>query len=561
MNIDELTKKYLRSENDEDEDEEITIEEAFKVEEKESAKATGEKDESYYTNLRLKTIKLYEETKKNKEERGLSLDKITVMEPKYDPFYCGSNNDVLKAQWAYKLWKEYCDTTGVNKVHIRGLHYFIVMKEEKVRPAFYDIRRKTWTVDEKGSYYGNVSDCCNYLSEAVGYARYLAFIPFEGIVDEKNDVTTITIYEEHKATYKGGVSIQLPVTIPSLWFIDFPYVGITYSSFETYLEESAENCARSLVEHTFLEKDAIELNPDLVKPFYIEIWSEKTLPEYIHNIFRQNCVNKVVEGGELSLTVMYNFVQEVNKRGQDGVALYFSDSDPRGNDMPSNMSIKLLWAKCVEILNPDVKVFVTPIALTKEQTEKLGLPRMPISTKSKMSETLKKKFEKHLEVTGFAELQALEARPDAYKQIVNDAIKSWILPMDEISEVIENRKRELRDEIKDKILKEMEKYKDELKEYYNKAVKLVEDIKEKMPEEEKIREQFEEAEKIALGSPIPPDMKFKLDDIKEDIILPDVDPPRIKKDPPIECLFDSRRSKEEQTAILIKNKISKQEVE
>jgi len=508
----------------------------------------------FHRTIKEKTLALKDETEKRKIRLGKTLKEVKIMDR--DPFYMGSKNDLIKAEWAYNLWKEYIDTTRLDNVHIRGLHYFIVMKSQPTPPPSIPNTTFDW------NQYENTVPCYVYLVSCVKIARYLGIIPFEGIIDEKNDVTTITWYEPHKTSYKIDAGMRLPVDIPRL-DVDLPEVRIIDSDFDKYLKNCAYRYSRDLVYSDFVEK-GVEFTKDLVKPFYIEIWSEKTLPSFIHDVFRNLNVNKVVEGGALSITVMYDFVQELNTRGQDGVAFYFSDYDPKGADMAVDMAWKIQWAKCVEVLDNNLRAFVQPIALSEKQIISNDIPLAPIkikgTQKSKQYDTLKKKFQKQQSVSGYAELQALEARPDLYRDIVKNAIEPWLASPEDINDRINKKFEELIEEIKGQAFEELEKNRDELKKHFDNVVKLTNDIKNALPDYDKIKNQFNEARKLLWDCDADSNMRSKLHSIEDDIDLPEPVPPKIKRNPPVECLYDSWRDFDEQFNILYQKKVTKQRI-
>jgi len=515
--------------------------------------STEENDESdVVASIYEKTINLRKKTIERKKILGKkSIDEVLIMSSKYDPYYIGSETDIKKAEWAYELWKDYIDTTGVDQVHVRGIHYYIVMKKiGMINPP----TKCDWSV------YENTINCSSYLGACVEKARYLNLIPPDGIIDEKNNVTVVTVYEPHQTNYAPS-SINSPVYIPYSFDLELPKIIKPYDNFEEYLEKAPKRYAENLVNGgSLVGENGIVFSKNLVKPFYKVAWSEKKLPKFIHEVFRRYNFDKVVEGGELSLTMMYDFIKDTNKRKQDGVAFYFSDYDPRGNDMPINMAIKLRYSKDVDLLS--YNAYIQPVVLTEEQIIEHNIPLAPIKlTGEKKYDTLKKKFKESQSVDGFAELTALEGDPALYVKIVEDKIKPWLTRSSEINNLINDEKQKLINEIIKITKEEMEQHRDLLQTHYDKITNLANEVIDVLPDYDKIKKQFNHAKEIVHENySLKEDMERVLSKIQDNITLPDVIPPQIKKEPTVECLYDSRRDFEKQFKILYDSKVTKKKI-
>ena len=514
--------------------------------------STEENNESdVVASIYEKTINLRKKTIERKKVLGKkSIDEVLIMSQKYDPYYIGSETDIKKAEWAYELWKDYIDTTGVDQVHVRGIHYYIVMKKiGMIKPP----TKCDWSA------YENTINCSSYLGACIEKARYLNLIPPDGIIDEKNNVTVVTIYEPHQTSYAPS-SIDLPVYLPYSFDLDLPTISKYYDDLDEYIEKSSKRYAENVVNGRILVgEDGIVFSKNLVRPFYKVAWSEKKLPKFIHGVFQRYGFDEVVEGGELSLTMMYDFIKDTNKRKQDGVAFYFSDYDPRGNDMPINMAVKLRYSKDVDLL--PYNAYIQPVVLTEEQIIEHSIPLAPIKfTGNKKYDTLKKKFKESQSVDGFAELQALEGDPQLYVKIVEDKIKPWLTRTSEINDLINDEKQKLIDEITELTKEEMEKHRDVLETYYDKMMDLADEVIDVLPDYSEINKQFNDAKTIIRNSTLQENMGERLRKIQKNIILPDVIPPKIKKESPVECLYDSRRDFEEQFKILYDSKVTKKKI-
>ena len=90
--------------------------------------------------------------------------------------------------------------TQDSTVHLRGLHYLIASSGDVVKPA-------------DGRLYVNSDEQWVWLSEHAARAgRWLGYVPFERILDARNDEADLFIPEYHPplATLIAGDEIKLP---------------------------------------------------------------------------------------------------------------------------------------------------------------------------------------------------------------------------------------------------------------------------------------------------------------------------------------------------------------
>jgi hypothetical protein len=517
--------------------------------------STGEKNSLFQGLMFQKTLELRNRIRSKAKALKQNYKDFFVLGQTADPFFLGSKSEIARAKWAYTLWKKYIDTTGIEQVHIRGLHYFIVM-EKQIIPPPTDSDKLIWDS------YENTEACFKYLGVSVKMARYFGFIPFEGIIDEKNETIKISHYHPHITKFATEETyFPLPIDIPSFSenSISLPEITQEDDTFEDYYQRCIKKYADGLMArwnitrgNNVIDNLGIDFNYNLIKPFHIELWSEKTLPDYIHNI---SDIDVIVEGsGDLSLTIADDFVKRLNKKEQNGVALYLSDFDPKGKDMSVAMGRKLQWYKEIGLLKQNA--FLHPIVLTKDQVVQYDLPRKMLEdTKrrglkrgEKAYNAIIDRFEKKMG-RGYTELQALQALPHVYEKLIRDAIRLWTVDFSIIEKKRNDKYEEIRNKLKENIEQELSKYKDDLERFYNKMIELKDDIEEVLPDTEEIYQQYTEAEEIVNSSDLKEEMQGKFSEIAENIKLPEVIPPKIEFDPPIKCLFDSRRDEIEQTRI------------
>ena len=71
----------------------------------------------------------YSEIKILAKKQKVRVTDLIVLAPANDPFYCGTDGDILLADWFYELWQRFNYNTGV---HIRRVHYRMVSQEAPV---------------------------------------------------------------------------------------------------------------------------------------------------------------------------------------------------------------------------------------------------------------------------------------------------------------------------------------------------------------------------------------------------------------------------------------------
>jgi putative DNA primase/helicase len=98
---------------------------------------------------------------------------LIAMSYSSDPFYVMPYRQAA-AEWFAALWREHCQ--GRPQMHIRGIHYLLISLANPPN----DPRR--------GKPYTNTDRCHSDLCNASRDARLLRLVPFERIVDERNDV-------------------------------------------------------------------------------------------------------------------------------------------------------------------------------------------------------------------------------------------------------------------------------------------------------------------------------------------------------------------------------------
>lgn len=382
------------------------------------------------------------------EEHNVEPDDILMQSRRRDLLWSGTEADRKKAEWLADWWSEAVEGREKGAINVRGVHYYIYAHGDGVEPP----------TDCSWDEYANTKKCYKYLKEAAVLARALGTVPMDGLLDARHDSYQVREYGDHRVRVNAR-----EVPVPSL--LRTPTVPSPDSRVE--YRKSVGSDPRGRVAETPLQTARHDLVDDLAdslastladslvfdrarqSPYHVELWSEKSLPDYVHDVARDVGVGAVVEGkGDLSLTVAHNFAQRVDEAARPAVVLYLSDYDPKGDHMASAMAAKLAWLKQQGQLSE--RVVVDRLAITREQITALDLPRKPIDesehsgTGGVAADTLKRKWEQR-KGEGATELNTLEARPEDYRRIVREGIEQFRDPD------IGRQNREAREEWRDRV--------------------------------------------------------------------------------------------------------------
>jgi hypothetical protein len=299
------------------------------------------------------SVKLYDFHSLNAlaKELGRPKQSLHALDPSGDPFNCGSPAQVEAAKWFADLWHEHMRPGG----HIRRFHYKLVVLANIPMHG--------------GGVYVNNHYCYAVLNRVSQWARYLDLVGIDDIVDRRNPSPRIYL------DYPSEASIELERL--GLW--------------DTHVPEFPDLPRLNLAP------------PQVVQPYHLEIWVEKSdIEDIVLPIASVRRLNYLPFLGQPSLSACRDLVDRAELSGRPVRILYISDFDPQGQSMPVAAARKIEWLLAKRGLDLDIEL--RPVALTKEQCVEFQLPRTPI----KETDKLKSAFEKrHGE--GATELDALEA--------------------------------------------------------------------------------------------------------------------------------------------------------
>ncbi len=297
-------------------------------------------------------------------ERGGSLKDLTVLGPQRDPFRLDTPANHRLGRWLAETMR----ALGLadRRIHPRGLHYVLIGRPKP-----------------DGSPYANSDADWIWSSEkAVKAARWLGYVPFGQITDQRNAEPVIREYSRPGPWpyLTVGIDVDLPDADEIL-----PEVGI--AGFE------GSQAYRIVI---IGEKSSLA---DVLGPIAQEYSADLYLPT-----------------GEMSDTLIYRIAETAAADGRPMVVLYFADCDPAGWQMIVSVSRKL---QALKILLPGMPDFeACRAALTPAQVGEYGLPSTPLKATEKKADKWRAAF--GVEQTEIDALASL--RPDLLRQIARDAI-------------------------------------------------------------------------------------------------------------------------------------------
>jgi hypothetical protein len=362
-----------------------------------------------------------------------------------DPFYVMPGRQAA-AEWFAALWREHCQHRS--QMHVRGIHYLLISLANPPNNP-----RTTMT-------YENTDQCYAAISEAARDARLLGLVPFERIVDERNDVPVEDLPNYSETDGPASVAISdepVEIDIESLDAIDGVPPALIDEPIEPLrvlgltdppdlIEMPAEIEAPGAPDvdaEVDIDLD-VSLRPPRITPpwFHVELWCEKTtMNSILLAIARERRLNVITGPGFQSLTGAWRLIGRAKRSGRPVRILYVSDFDKAGQHMP------VAVARQVEFIirrdNLDLDIQLIPVALTHEQCIEYDLPRTPLKDSVRGKEAFEARYGE-----GATELDALEAiHPGELRRILLRKIDRYADPTfpDRMQEAEERLQDELDD--------------------------------------------------------------------------------------------------------------------
>jgi hypothetical protein len=249
-------------------------------------------------------------------EADCSLSDLTALSAQVDPYRLDTPSSHRDGKW---LAEQLNKALGRSKrIHWRGLHYVLVSGKRPV-------------VMPDGQVYRNTEEDWLWLSGvARKAARWLGYIPFERIADNRNAEPII----HRKATVSPGA------------FVSIGLLAIA-SGFEPR------------------------------QAFHFAIFGEKaSLEDVLGPVAKEKQADLYLPTGEISDTLVHRIAKDADDDGRPLVMFTLADCDPAGRQMSVSIGRKLQALR--DLLFPNLRFEVVPVALNPDQVAELGLPSTPL---------------------------------------------------------------------------------------------------------------------------------------------------------------------------------------
>ena len=305
-------------------------------------------------------------------ETGRPLADLMVMSAERDPYRMDTPAKHRDAQWFAAQVARFI--APERRIHIRGVFYACVSAAALTLPD--------------GAPFKNNEDTEAFLGDAAQYARWLGYIDFERLIDNKNDKPIVREAPENKQ--------------PS---------GFAWSG-----------------EIDIAELDPNDLNvfPGLTdfkprQPYRLVFFGEKTsLDDVLAPLAEEVSADLYLMSGQISDTYLHQIARDAAADGRPLVVFTFSDFDPAGYwDMPVAISRKLQALK--DLLFPTLEFTVVHAALGPEQVRELELPSSPMkSGEGRAAKWLELYGSEQTEIDALATL-----RPEVLERIAREAVAPY----------------------------------------------------------------------------------------------------------------------------------------
>jgi hypothetical protein len=301
------------------------------------------------------------------EETGRTKEDLMVMSDndQYRIDTAGRRGD---AQWFAEQVERFVAPGRL--IHVRGVFYACV-----AAPA----------VKPDGTAFVNDALHEKWLGETARHARWLGYVDFERLVDNKND----------EPVWRDPPEEADPRAMALAYGLDIDG----------------------------LNPDEIEIRAHLAgfplrQRYFLFFWGEKTsLEDVVAPLAKEFGAGLCITGGQISDTLLYRIAKAALDDGRRLILFTLSDCDPAGYwDMPTVIGRKLQALR--DLLFPDLEYTLVPIGLSPDQARTLDLPSSPLKEGEKRGALWLETY--GLEQTEIDALATL--RPDALEEIIRTAV-------------------------------------------------------------------------------------------------------------------------------------------
>lgn len=302
-------------------------------------------------------------------EHELSMKDLTVLAVQNDPFRIDTPAGHRDGEWLARNVERLglADRT----IHLPGLHYALVT-DAPAKP--------------NGQAYRNTEADWKWLQDkAADAARWLGYISFDRIVDQRNDKPVVRLREPTEPW--PYLFVGLDIDIPDAADIE-PRISV--------------------------------LDFEGVQPYKLVMIGEKSsLAEALAPIADRYAADLYLPTGEISDTLIYQLARVGAEDGRPMAVFYFSDADPAGWQMPISVSRKLQAFKTLKF--DDLEFEIHRVALTPDQVREYELPSTPLKDTERRADRWQQSM--GVEQTEIDALASL--RPDLLRQLARDALEPF----------------------------------------------------------------------------------------------------------------------------------------
>jgi hypothetical protein len=310
----------------------------------------------------------------------MSIDDLTVLSAALDPYRfdnaIGHRNGAWFAEQAARLVPEN------DIVHLRGLFYRIVASGNVSRPdgGLFVNDQKNWDWLQR---------------KASKAARWLGYVPFERIRDERNEP-------------------------PVLYGTDGEAISSESGDTKRLIVHSGRKCSDLPALDEMLPSLSVAHGPSPHQPFRLAFIGEKSsLGEVLRPIASAVEAELLLFSGDASETLIAGMAERASRDGRPLIVFYFADFDPGGWAMPIAVARKFQAHR--ELRFPNLQVQLYRVALTVDQVREFNLPSTPLKEKELRAAAWREKWgHEQTEIDALAAL-----RPDVLDRIARDAVRPF----------------------------------------------------------------------------------------------------------------------------------------
>jgi hypothetical protein len=302
---------------------------------------------------------------------GLSMTDLTVLAVQNDPYRVDTPAGQRDGEWFAEQFNAVIG--GRASLHLRGVHYGIISRDAVV-------------LKPNGKPYRNTDEDWSWLQNTASKAaRWLGYVPFESITDQRNDPPVVRAMD--RPALRPLIEVGVYAEIPDV-----------------------DDLQPTVAVNGFTGR----------QPYRLVIWGEKSsLREVLNPIAERYEADLYLPTGEISDTLMYQMAKDAAEDGRPMRVFTVADCDPAGHQMPVSVGRKLQALR--DLYFHDLDFEVRSVALTVEQVRELRLPSTPLKESELRADRWRAAFG-----VGQTEVDALATlQPRVLDRIVRQAVRPF----------------------------------------------------------------------------------------------------------------------------------------